>query len=739
MTALLFYNNSMIVSTQKKAYESYKIVDELRDRSEDLTEYIRSFVISGDPRYEEAFWQVFNFRNGITIGPDGRKTSINALMKQLGFTNYELQKLKEAQANSDMLVKKEAMAINAVKRTPDDNISKLIKPNESKRDFAIRVINDESYNHDKANVINPINNVIQLVDKRTQIELMHYNIFNFIFILVTFVIVLLLFIRFIFLINNIKLHVEREKVIREIVEIMRSSIDINSVKSEVVREIGVYLKADRVFFADYDSVNLDFSISESSEYKSSENIKSYARNKMTITQGIVGAIKKFPFSGKDLIFSDLDKHIEENNINEPEIEICFRDMGCIAMMLMHINYGESFYGDIVVTFEKKREITNDDINFVKTLANQAGIAMYQAELYKKSQFQTEREKLIANIITKSLSTVHINQIKHLVKDIGVITNADRCYFVEIDLENMKGKPIDYEGEYLASSDIKSIIGYDFPTEDVNKFIEIFLETKNLSIFDYEELIKDKSEEYAGINRYANIFGLKNCIAIPFYYMNNLTSVLVIEYIRVKTIPSIDDLDFLRILGNQVGLAFSRIQNYKDTLKIAAREKTLRKIMLDTVSTFDTNEIIKLMVVETGKLLNADRCFFSKFDIENDVVLPAPEYSEYLSGKDIEPLFCKPITKEETDAFVTGLKQMNAVIIEDVNKTDLPEITKKMLIEKFSVKSYLILPVIYKNTLYGALVLHYVKDFRHFAQDEIDVAMAIANQSAIVLHQTELHP
>lgn len=559
MTALLFYNNSMIVSTQKKAYESYKIVDELKDRSEDLTEYIRSFVISGDPRYEEAFWQVFNFRNGITIGPDGRKTSINALMNQLGFTNYELQKLKEAQANSDMLVKKEAMAINAVKGTPDDNISKLIKPNESKRDFAIRIINDESYNHYKANVINPINNVIQLVDKRTQIELMHYNIFNFIFILVTFVIVLLLFIRFIFLINNIKLHIERETVIRKIIEIMRSSIDINSVKSEVVKEIGSYLNADRVFFADYDSVKLDFSISKDSEYKSSENIKSYAGNDMAITQGIVGAIKKYPFSGRDLIFSDLDKHIEENDINEPEIEICFRDMGCIAMMLMHINYGESFYGDIAVTFEKKRKISEDDINFVKTLANQAGIAMYQAELYKKSQIHAEREQAI------------------------------------------------------------------------------------------------------------------------------------------------------------------------------------RKIMLDTVSIFDTTEIIKLMIIETGKLLKADRCFFSKFDIKNDAVLPAPEYSEYLSGKEIDPLFSKPITKNETDAFLSGLKQREAVIIEDVNKTDLPEITKKMLIEKFSVKSYLILPVIYKKTLYGALVLHYVKDFRHFTQDEVDVAMAIANQSAIVLHQTELHP
>lgn len=1106
MTVLLFYNNSIIVSAQKKAYESYKIANEFKNNSEDLTKYARSFVVTDDPRYEEAYRQVLNVSKGITVRPDGRKIPLNVLMKQVGFTNDEQENLKESQANSDKLVKKEVMAMNAIKGIYDINMSKLIKPNESKRDFAIRVINDESYNQDKANVMNPINNAIQLVDKRIQIELMHYDVLNLIFIFISVFVVLLLFIRFIFLINSVKQLIEREKVIRKIVEIMRSTIDINSVKNEVVREIGIYLKADRVFFADYDSVNLNFSISEANEYKSSENVKSFAGNDLAISQGLVGAIKKTPFSGKDLIFSDLDKHIEENEINEPDIEICFRDMGCIAMMLMHINYGEYFYGDIGVTFEKKRKINEDDINFLKTLADQAGIAiyqsqlyekekemvekeketikrenllrkifetvrssldlnivkntivnevgktlnadrcflwgydkntdsfmvdqsseyrssddvksliginsndqninwltdfyklgnevlfnnveqfikennlegtsteqyfqkhntkanysipifksdellgslivqytkdhealsqrnigflrivavqageaMYQAKLYQKLQFQTEKEiilrktiatirgtieidsvkhemveqigkflnadrvafadydsekgnyfihegneyrssekvktfvgynfaaapgfieairkihllgkdiifddldkyleennlkdtgienfyrdmgflsslainiyyrdifygnlvvtfekkrriidedinfiktladqsgiaiyqadlyqkekksaqkeKVITNIISKAISTFDITQIKHMVKDVGVITKADRCYFVEVDLKNMKGKPINYEGEYLASSDIKSIIGYDFPTEDVKQFIEIFLETKDLSIFDYEEILKDESEQHAGYKRYASLFELKNSIAIPFYYMNNLTAVLVIEYIKVKTIPSADELDFLRILGNQVGLAFSQIQNYKNTLRIAEYEKTLRKIMMDSVNIFDTTEVIKLMIVEAGKLLKADRCFFAKYDIENDVVFPAQEYSEYLSSKNIGSLFSKPITKDETDAFIAELKQREIVIVENVNEIDLPEITIKMLEEKFSVKSYLILPVSYKNTVYGALVLHYVQDFRQFTQDEINVAMAIANQSAIVLHQTELH-
>jgi methyl-accepting chemotaxis protein len=38
-------------------------------------------------------------------------------MKQASFSNEEFAKLKEAQANSDDLVKSETIAMNAVKRT----------------------------------------------------------------------------------------------------------------------------------------------------------------------------------------------------------------------------------------------------------------------------------------------------------------------------------------------------------------------------------------------------------------------------------------------------------------------------------------------------------------------------------------------------------------------------------------------------------------------------------------------
>lgn len=694
--------------------------------------------------YEEAYWQVLNIRNGKAVRPDGRKVPLNVLMKHLGFTNDEMDILDESQANSDRLVKKEVMAMNAIKGIYDVNISKLIKPNESKRDFAIRIVNDESYNYDKAIIMNPINSVIQLVDKRTQIELIRYDVLNLVFIFISFFIVLLLFIRFIFLINSIKLHLKKEKeraekesLLRKIFETIRGSLDLNIVKNTIVTEVGKALNADRCFLWGYDKSTGGFMVDQSSEYRSSDDVVSLIG--INSKDQNINWLTDFYKLGNEVLFNNVDQFIKENNLEGSSVEQYFQKYNTKSNYSIPIINSGELLGSLIVQYTKDYKVlSQEDINFIETLASQAGVAIYQSKLYEKEEEMVVKEKVIAHIIAKTVSTFDVNQIKHMVKHVGVITKADRCYFVEIDLKNMKGKSINNEEEYLASSDIKSIIGYDFPTEDAKKFIETVLETRDLSVFDYEEMLKNESEQYAGPKRYASQFGLKNSIGIPFYYMNNLTAILVIEYVRVKTIPSAEELDFLRILGNQVGLAFSQIQNYKNTLKIAEHEKALRKIMMDSVNIFDTTEVIKLIIVEAGKLLKADRCFFAKFDIENDTIFPAPEYSEYLATNDIVSLFSRPITKDETDSFIAELKQKKLVIVEDVNKIDFPEITRKMLIEEFSVKSYLTLPVRYRETLYGALVLHYVQDFRQFTKDEIDVAMAIANQTAIVLHQTELH-
>lgn len=742
ITLLLFHNNSSIVNAQKKAYMSDKIANELRNSSEDLTKYVRTFVATGESKYEKEYWHVLNIRNGKEARPDGRKIPLNVLMKQLGFTSTELGKLKEAQDNSDKLVKKEVIAMDAIKGIPDVNIEKLIKPGESRRNFAIRIMNDKAYHQDKETIMNPISDVIQMVDKRTQIELTHYNILNYIFMFLSFLLVVLLFVRFVFLIKRVKQHVKREKVIRKIVEIMRSSIGINSVRNAVVREIGIFLKADRVFFADYDYANLNFSVSEDSEYKSSEKVKSYAGNEAAITQGLVEAMKRFPLSGKDLIFSDLDKYIEENKINEADVEKTFRDMGCISMIGIHIGYGEFFYGDIVVTFENKREIKEEDINFVKTLADQAGIAIYQSKLYEKEKEMLEMESLLRKIFETMRSSLDPNIVKNtIVNEVGIALNADKCFLWDYNI-NTDTFSVDQFSEYKSSDDIKGLIGVNSKDLKIKWLTDLYKNNQEVIFNNANKFIKENHLEETSIEQYLTAYNIKASYSIPIFNSGEMLGVLIVQYTKDYNELSQEDLGFLRIIAVQAGEAMYQAELYQKMQFQAERERINRTIIEILRSSMDKEIIKKLFVKNIGKFFNADRVFFSDYDTEKQIYLPVDENSEYLSNSKQKSFIGFDWTNKDIKEHIQTLLEKREIKIANFDEYIKmnPNINKGLISRyaDFDVKSSYNFPVMHQSDIIGYFCIEFTNGIVELSDEDINRIRSICTQAGIALYHAELY-
>jgi methyl-accepting chemotaxis protein len=168
-------------------YESYKIADELRQSSDDLTRFARTYTVTADSNYELYFWEVLDIRNGKKPRPSkyeqiywdliidnqretkemGVSRSIQDRMKDLGFTEEEFEKLKEAQRNSDSLVKTEDIAMNAMKNKLDTESNSRKKFGESNQEFAIRIMHDKEYHRAKAGIMVHINTFFDMIDKRT--------------------------------------------------------------------------------------------------------------------------------------------------------------------------------------------------------------------------------------------------------------------------------------------------------------------------------------------------------------------------------------------------------------------------------------------------------------------------------------------------------------------------------------------------------------------------------------------
>ena len=172
-------------------YNSYLLADELRQSSDDLTRLARTYVVSGDAKWEQQYFEILDIRNGKKPRPAeyekiywdfkaagvtpprgmDKTVSLNELMKQAGFTDAEFAKLKEAANNSDDLVKTETVAMNMVKGLYDDGKGNYSVKGEPNLEKARMMMHDLKYHQDKAKIMKPVDEFLTAVDQRTRGEL----------------------------------------------------------------------------------------------------------------------------------------------------------------------------------------------------------------------------------------------------------------------------------------------------------------------------------------------------------------------------------------------------------------------------------------------------------------------------------------------------------------------------------------------------------------------------------------
>lgn len=534
--------------------------------------------------------------------------------------------------------------------------------------------------------------------------------------------------------QSTKNNAEREFILRKMIEIIRSSIDIDVVKSEMVHQIGTFLNADRVAFADYDFAKENYYTLAGNEYRSSSEVKTFVGYDFASTPGFLEAIRDLHISGKDIIFNNLDKYLEENNLKDGPIGQFYKNMGFASSMAINISHGDSFYGNLVVTFEQERYISEEDIRIVKTIADQSGIAIYQSQLYKQEKQAAERELLLRKIITSVRSSLDFNETLKLVcEEIAKVFDVQRVAIVEASNSD-DPTDINVRMEYKTSSEIVGL-----PNAEKLKQVSLFWNSKSYAPCDVVAINSiPESDTPDFLKDFYKNLGVKSVIGVPISKGDIKWGGLHLSEYRYYRNWTEDEITLLKSISDQIYIAINQATLYNAVQKTAENERVLRQIMLSSVSTFDFKKVIKSTVTDTGELFHADRCFFVEFDSKMGELVPITDYSEYISSNDIKSILTRQPTLDETNVFLDALKNKEVVAVEDINTIDLPEITRKMLVEDLMVKSYLIVPVFYGNIIYGAFVFHYVNNFMKFSQNDIDMAQQIANQSATVIHQAKLY-
>ncbi len=183
---LRFLESRKLDDAMHVRHASFLVADELRQSSDDLTRMARAYVVTGEPKFEQYYWDILAIRNGekerpfkyersywdMVLGDPGFEpkpsdgSSLRSQLQQLGVTTAELAKLDEAETRSNELVERERKAFNAVKgaRVSTDFPHVSSEPDP---ELALRLLHDENYHIAKAGVMRPLNEFYDMIDQRT--------------------------------------------------------------------------------------------------------------------------------------------------------------------------------------------------------------------------------------------------------------------------------------------------------------------------------------------------------------------------------------------------------------------------------------------------------------------------------------------------------------------------------------------------------------------------------------------
>lgn len=162
----------------EQRFVSYLLADELRQSSDDLTRMVRAYVITGNPRYKQHYYEIIGIRAGTKPRPRdaynvywdlvmdddvrprefGKAESMSTMLLRAGFTAEELAALTEAKAASDELTRIEYAAMNLVESQ---------SPRDSDRLQAALMLHNIEYRRMKARVMKPIAQFHEMSDQRT--------------------------------------------------------------------------------------------------------------------------------------------------------------------------------------------------------------------------------------------------------------------------------------------------------------------------------------------------------------------------------------------------------------------------------------------------------------------------------------------------------------------------------------------------------------------------------------------
>lgn len=190
----------------------------------------------------------------------------------------------------------------------------------------------------------------------------------------------------------------REKLLREIVSDISSTLDFNEIRKMLVTKLGKAMNADfDVLYVRDLKTGKFLPVDNHSIYSASKKFEELIG--VNVLEEFDWAYYIASTSRLEVVYSDIEALINDYELRGSKAEEFLRKYNIQSMISIPIVHANNFLGLYIMNFvDEPREITEEDVDLVKIVANHSAIALYQARLYNQAQEASRaKSEFIANM------------------------------------------------------------------------------------------------------------------------------------------------------------------------------------------------------------------------------------------------------------------------------------------------------------------------------------------------------
>ncbi|MEW6109759.1 MAG: GAF domain-containing protein [Nitrospirota bacterium] len=388
--------------------------------------------------------------------------------------------------------------------------------------------------------------------------------------------------------------------------------------------------------------------------------------------------------------------------------------GIRSILSIPLRFKDEVIGVLRMYTAEPVEYSEEDLQFVTAIAEQAAIAIMNARIFEK-MVSREREYLnVFQDVTRAVSsTLNVNEVLDMiVRKIPEVLNLKAA---TIRLLDDTGKKLQLAAAYGLSEKYLN----RGPVDTEENIIEALNENP-VAIYDVST---DKRIRY---RKEADEEGIKSMLTLPVKARGKVIGILRLLTGWPRNFTN-EEIAFASTLAEQCGTAIENARMYERQYREVKYLKAIQEISKAVSSTLNMREVLDMIVRIIPEIMNTKAATIRLLDSTGkklDLVAAYGLSEKYLNRG--------PVDAEESISFALEGK---AVAIYDAT-TD-PRIVYRDEAKEEGIKSILVVPIVVRGRIIG--ILRLLTDLhRNFGEDEIDFAVALAEQGGIAIENARMY-